>query len=379
MIRKSFATVLGLWVISFAVLAQTSSDQKENGPTFTPVENSYDFGIIAEEDGYADHIFKFNNTGNAPLVITNVSSSCGCTTPEWTKQPIEPGQEGFVILTYSTKSRLGHFTKNATVYTNETGLARHTLTISGEVVNRPVDAFVNYTDTVGGMGIEKNDLTFKTFKAQSINKISTRIKNYNNETVYLSWENVPDYVTIQMPDSLKAEWPGEIAFSIDGTKTTEKRGRITDKYKWNIKNSEGRVLGSEQFSLTVNYIDDFSKLTPLQTASAAALQIPNAIISFGDLKKNSSGLFSKTAYKPITLTNTGKSDLIIHSLTVDDERVQLPVLTGKTIKAGESLTVKATVKAKDFKSQDLDTDIYVVCNDPKGPVRRIKVTADKIN
>jgi hypothetical protein len=63
----------------------------------------------------------------------------------------------------------------------------------------------------------------------------------------------------------------------------------------------------------------------------------------------------------------------------EDNRVRLPDLKGKTIKAGESFTVHATVFAKEFKSENLDTEIYIVCNDPKGPVRRIKVTANKIN
>ena len=379
MIGKSFNMFLGLWVILFSVLAQNPANNA-NVPVFSPTETSYDFGTIGENDGYAEHFFSFKNTGTAPLVISRVTASCGCTRPEWPSEPIEPGKEGVIIISYNPKGRLGPIHKIATVYTNENnGFKRHNLTILGQVVEKPSDPAVAFNDTIGGMGIENKHLTFRTFSTSTVNKIAAYIKNYNAETVYFSWENIPDYVTIQAPDSLKADWPGEIIFAVDGSKNTEKRGRVTDKCTWIIKNKDGKILGSEQLLVSVNYIDDFSKLSPLQTVSAATLEIQSTILDFGEIKKSGLGLSGRTANRPVTLTNTGKSDLIIHSLTVDDERVHLPDLKGKTIKAGESFTVQATVKAKDFNSENLDTEIYVVCNDPKGPVRRIKVTADKIN
>ena len=377
MTGKSLILLLGIVAISQLVSAQGSNDEK--APVFTATETTYDFGNIGENDGYAEHTFKFINTGTAPLSITHVQATCGCTRPEWSQLPVEPGKEGFIIITYNPKGHLGPFNKPATVYTNENGgYKQHRLTVLGVVVEKPSDPGVAFQDKFGGMGIEKKNLTFKTFNPAAVNRISSYIKNYNDETVFFTWENVPDYMTIQAPDSLKADWPGQIILAIDGAKTTQKRGRITDKCTWIVKNNEGKVLGSEQLSVTVNYLDDFSKLSPLQSVSAPVLDIKNTMINFGQVKKGLLGL-GGTTNKPFILSNTGKSDLIIHSITGDDERVHLPSLSGKTIKAGESFTVNATIKAKEIGSEILDTDIYVVCNDPKGPIRRIKVMAEKIN
>jgi hypothetical protein len=356
---------------------KANESDKPKLPVFTPEETSHDFGTIGENDGYAEHIFKFKNTGDAPLTVNRVLASCGCTRPEWTETPVEPGEEGIIIITFNPKGRLGNFNKSATVYTNEdNGYKRHKLVIRGDVVEKPSDPFVTYIDTVGGVGIEAKNLIYKNFNPAKTNRKAMYIKNYNAETVYFSWENVPEYISVNAPESLKADWPGEISVIIDGTKTTEKKGRTKDSFKWIIKNQDGKTLGCENITATVNYIDDFKQLSPLQGVNAPHLKIQNTQLVFENIKTGFLGLRG-TASKEFILTNTGKSDLILHSVSSDDSRIHLPELKGQTIKAGESLNVKVIVKAKELLDSNIEDDVYVVCNDPKGPIRMIKVTTTK--
>jgi hypothetical protein len=63
-------------------------------------------------------IFKFKNTGNAPLVISEVQKTCGCTSPDYTKTPIMPGETGEIKVSYDT-NRIGQFTKFVTVFSND--------------------------------------------------------------------------------------------------------------------------------------------------------------------------------------------------------------------------------------------------------------------
>jgi archaellum component FlaG (FlaF/FlaG flagellin family) len=90
----------------------------------------HDFGVIPQGTP-ASYTFYFKNTGKEPLIVTNASASCGCTTPEWTKEPIKPGQKGFVRATYNAASA-GPFTKAVTVMTNGKR-AQVALTIKGDV------------------------------------------------------------------------------------------------------------------------------------------------------------------------------------------------------------------------------------------------------
>ncbi|KKS67408.1 MAG: hypothetical protein UV36_C0008G0016 [Parcubacteria group bacterium GW2011_GWC2_42_6] len=83
---KKLSVILLSVVISSALLAQTAVINFDN--------NIHDFKKIKEQDGLATTVFKFKNTGDAPLVINRVQASCGCTTPTWTKEPILPGKTG---------------------------------------------------------------------------------------------------------------------------------------------------------------------------------------------------------------------------------------------------------------------------------------------
>ncbi|WP_143962391.1 DUF1573 domain-containing protein [Litoribacter populi] len=69
-------------------------------------EIEHDFGTI-EEGKVIEHNFTFTNTGEAPLVISNIQASCGCTSPDWTKTPIKPGEEGFVKVVFDSKAKSG--------------------------------------------------------------------------------------------------------------------------------------------------------------------------------------------------------------------------------------------------------------------------------
>ncbi|MGL4331613.1 MAG: DUF1573 domain-containing protein [Bacteroidales bacterium] len=90
--------------------------QKGAGIVFDTM--SHDFGTFSESKKTVSTTFTFKNTGKAPLVINRVVASCGCTTPEWSKEPIAPGKSGFVKATYNAVGRPGTFNKTITVFTN---------------------------------------------------------------------------------------------------------------------------------------------------------------------------------------------------------------------------------------------------------------------
>lgn len=96
-------------------------------------EDSHNFGEIKEGEKVT-HTFKFKNTGSNDLVIENVKPSCGCTTPNWSKDPIPPGEEGFVDVQFDSKGKSGMQKKSVTVVANISPKAK-ILTFSGEVIN----------------------------------------------------------------------------------------------------------------------------------------------------------------------------------------------------------------------------------------------------
>ncbi len=90
-----------------------------------------DYGTI-EKGANGVRTFVFTNTGDKPLIISKVQATCGCTTPEYSKEPVLPGKEGKVVVKYDTK-RTGPFQKSITVYSNVPDSQRKILKIKGTV------------------------------------------------------------------------------------------------------------------------------------------------------------------------------------------------------------------------------------------------------
>ena len=93
----------------------------------------YDFGYIQEEKGKVTHSFKFTNGGDAPLIIIDTRSTCGCTASHFTKEPVAPAGTGSIDVTFDPEGRPGTFRKEVKVYTNA-GKASIKLIIEGIVV-----------------------------------------------------------------------------------------------------------------------------------------------------------------------------------------------------------------------------------------------------
>jgi hypothetical protein len=104
-------------VISCSHTTCTSENVNGAGIQFETTE--HDFGTIPEK-GDGTFAFVFKNTGKEPLILKNVRSSCGCTVPEWPKEPIKKGGKGTIKVSYNTRIT-GSFHKEITVYSNAEG------------------------------------------------------------------------------------------------------------------------------------------------------------------------------------------------------------------------------------------------------------------
>ena len=82
---------------------------------------THDFGTFSEKSPVVSCTFTFTNVGESPLIINQAVASCGCTGPEYTKTPIQPGEKGEIKVTYNGTGKFpGHFKKSITVRTNGT-------------------------------------------------------------------------------------------------------------------------------------------------------------------------------------------------------------------------------------------------------------------
>lgn len=134
--KKVFLTILLAAGFIGAAIAQDTEKKTITLETSSMAKieftkTTHDFGNI-KEGTQATVEFTFKNTGDAPLVLTSVTASCGCTSPKWTREPIPPGGTGTITVVYNSKGRPGVFAKTVTVKHNGEGGTQF-LTIKGFV------------------------------------------------------------------------------------------------------------------------------------------------------------------------------------------------------------------------------------------------------
>ena len=136
---KKVFSLLMVMAFVFAAVAQDSGEKskKVKEPEITFESLTHDYGNIQQGDNGTCE-FRFKHTGKADLILTNCSASCGCTVPEWPKDPIAPGKKAVITVKYNTQ-RLGAINKTITVESNAIN-NRVVLNIKGNVAAKPVEA-----------------------------------------------------------------------------------------------------------------------------------------------------------------------------------------------------------------------------------------------
>ncbi len=124
---QKIAFILIATLFSFAGLAQENQTEKQDttkvaappapGPYIAFEEKSHDFGDIEQGD-IVSYVFEFENAGDAPLIISNVKVTCGCTTPFWPRDPIAPGEKSKIEARFNSANKLGRQNKVITVVSN---------------------------------------------------------------------------------------------------------------------------------------------------------------------------------------------------------------------------------------------------------------------
>jgi hypothetical protein len=146
---KKMSAVITLFGIVSLLINCTDSGKKEGNvkqgasklPTITLLDSaSYDFGTV-NEGQVVEHTFRFRNDGVYPLIINNITSSCGCTTPEWPRDPVVANATSSIKVRFDSKNRTGPQAKTITVYAN-TEPANYDLRLKGIVNAVPKPAVV---------------------------------------------------------------------------------------------------------------------------------------------------------------------------------------------------------------------------------------------
>jgi hypothetical protein len=345
---KKYSILLFCLVCSIAAMSQKAVISFE--------VKTHDFGKVNEEDGKVTHVFDFTNRGVTPLVVSRVQASCGCTTPTWTKEPIEPGKKGTITVTYNPSGRPGTFTKTITVYSNASD-EQMVLTIHGEVIPKPNGENSAYPVGMGAIHSKSKVVQMNNVDKGKIQSRVLEIKNTSNSPVKPTIENLPAYISVSVtPETLKPNEEGKLTFSFN-SKSCAQWGPVSDDIYICLN---GQKKYSEEYKLTIvsNIIEDFSKLTLDQKRKAPILEIPVRSLNLGTLREN-----TKRVGK-FKVNNKGQNALEIRRLINNSK--ELTVRSAKTkIAGGKSTSIFVSLNTRNLSEGDYKKSITVQTNDPE--------------
>ena len=343
---KKLLLFLSVSALSMSLLSQ---------PVMKLSATEHDFGTFREEDGKQKYDISVTNSGNAPLVIQNIVASCGCTTPEWTKEPIPAGGTGKITAIYDPKDRPGQFNKTLSVYTNSKP-EMLVLTIKGEVIPREKTVEELFMFPVGTVRFESNHLAFTNVKKTEKKIRVMQVINTSRDPVKIEFDQMPVHLSLRAnPETLKPGQKGIIEGTYDATKNPG-WGNVNDMVKVKLN---GVVQENVYYYVSANLVEDFSKMTREDLENAPVFQIASTTVNLGKLPGASQ---KEVEFK---FTNAGKSDLIIRHLrsTCGCTAVQQGNV-GTGIKPGESSSIKAVFSTGTYNGK-VAKAIYVYTNDPK--------------
>ena len=344
---KKYSILLFCLVCSLVAMSQKAVISFE--------QKTHDFGKVNEEDGKITHVFDFTNRGITPLVVSRVQASCGCTTPVWTKEPVEPGKKGTITVTYNPSGRPGTFTKTITVYSNATD-EQMVLTIHGEVIPKSNEN-TTYPVVIGSLRSKSKVVQMNNVEKGKSQTRILDIKNTSNSSVRVNIENLPAYMSATVsPETIKPNEEAKLTFSIN-SKTAAQWGPISDDV-YLILN--GNKKYSEEYKLTVvsNIIEDFSKLTLDQKRKAPILEIPVRSLDLGTLRAG-----TKRVGK-FRVNNKGQNALEIRRIINNNK--EMSVRSAKTsISGGRSPSIYLSLNSKNLSEGDYKKSVTVQTNDPE--------------
>lgn len=358
-----------LFVLSLVCFATLSFAQ---GKTSISVKNpTHNFGIIKEEDGDVEHTFIIENTGKIPLVIDRVTTSCGCALPEWEKEPIAPGKTTEVKIWYDPYGRPGAFNKKISVYSNAEP-RRFAMSINGEVIRKSDIPELEYDFSAGDLKLFSKAVSFNTIAQTETLGEKIPVKNGGEKTLTVRMNRLPSFITAEAkPVVLGPNETGEIVFLFNGGGMGSK-GRYHSLLPLTVTDENGRIA-TEQINFGANVIDNFENQPASFKENPPVAQVSSTLVDFGQNKALKANKAKAT--ETIEITNSGKHPLHVYSISSDDGSV---LIKGgkKIIKPNGTASFKLTIHPKTIKST-LESTVTVVCNDPNGPVRLVKIIAEK--
>ena len=325
--KRSLLSIFFLLTVVLAAVAQ---------PRISSNKETHNFGQIEWKRPVTVE-YTITNTGNQPLVLTNVTTSCACSVADWTKEPIAPGAKGTVKASFDAKA-LGRFEKSVGIYSNATPNLVY-LKFTGEVVQEVKDYAKTLPYAIGNIRLDRDEFAFPDVYHGQQPSLTFSIANLSDRPY--------EPVLMHLPPYLKME--AEPKVLLKGKKGTVK------------------LTLDNEIPVSAILLPDFSRMTAADSLNAPAIRISET-----DIDLSVPLIKKKKASYDLLIANAGKTPLIISKLQVFNSSVGVSLK--KTVLPPDGMTkLKVTIRKRDVGNKKHHLRILMITNDPMRPKVEINI------
>lgn len=331
----------------------------------------HDFGDVLIAEGPVSCIFTFTNIGQAPLVIHNVISSCGCTTPEWTREPVKPGATGTIQATFSNDQGPYPFDKTLTVYVGvgSSSLDRPVLLrLRGVSHEQKKDLDELFTTHIGNLGLRKTEVSIGYIDQGVVKSDQMQVANLSKGELAVETVVTPGLTITVTPNPIPARSMARLTYTVNPAemgRTAWGRQQYDATFRLNGRNYPDKLSVSGVIK------DNFEKLSKEDIERAGIPVVDRSYFEFGEVKKGA------TVNATYSIRNKGKNPLTIHHI---DGRGDAPAVQTKlplTIKPGGKAEVKVKLDtgALDYQGEVIEV-LTVITDAPSKPILNLFITGN---
>ena len=332
----------------------------------------HDFGDVMIAEGPVSCVFTFTNIGKEPLVVHNVISSCGCTTPDWTREPVRPGATGTIQATFSNDQGPYPFDKTLTVYV---GVGRSSLDrpvvlrLRGVSHEKKKDLDELFTVKIGSLGLRKTEVSIGYIDQGVVKSDQMQIANLSKSELTVETATVSPGLTLTvMPNPIPARSMARLSYAVNPAemgRTAWGKQRFQATFRLNGKEM------TDKMTITGVIKDNFEKMSKSDIERAGIPVIDRSYFEFGEVKK---GAAVTATY---SIRNKGKNPLVIHHIegqgTASTVLTQMPL----TIKPGGKADVKVRLDTASLEYGGEVIEVLTVITDaPSKPILNLFITGN---
>lgn len=324
---------------------------------------TYDFGTLREEGGKVFCTFRATNEGTKPIIIADIVTTCGCTVPIFSRQPLLAGRTTEIKVSYDPAGRPGAFDRKLYIY----GASKERLgevSIKGVVTPRPRSVEELYPiEAGGGVRLNTTHCAFTYIYVGRTIQSAISLVNTSSEprTIEVELRKGSGLLAVDAPKVLQPGERSAINFSYTIPASEPRYGTIEDVMTLRV---EGRA--SEKVLLTHGIAID--PRTKMSEEKPPKVEMSENILKFGAVKHD--GEPRRLSFE---VTNIGSSELKIRALECDPPFHAK--LSKQSLGVGEKARCEVELRPREGEYGFVMSQLRIITNDPEHPVRRLRVNA----